>query len=336
MRSGAMSIRYFVSALAAGFLALWAHAATAQGTPVSEHGQLAVSGNHIVDEHGAPVTLRGMSLFWSQWMPQYYNKATIDTLASDWKVDVVRAAIGVDTGSDEPAGGILQNYEAERDRAFAVIDAAIDDGIYVVVDWHAHQPHPEEAIRFFKEVAHRYGAYPNIIYETWNEPLPKYSWAGDIKPYHQRVISAIRSIDKRNLIVAGTPVYSQGVDIAAADPLDFSNVAYVLHYYADEPAHQQPLMDKAEKAARTVPIFVSEQGFVAATGDGSINQEWSQKWWDFMNAHNISHLNWSVADKREGASALRPGADPKGGFSRKERTASGEKVYQYLRAQKTQ
>ena len=65
------------------------------GTPVACHGALAVKDGRIVGAHGEPVTLRGMSLFWSQWAPQYYTAETVDWLAKDWKIDVVRAAIAV-------------------------------------------------------------------------------------------------------------------------------------------------------------------------------------------------------------------------------------------------
>ena len=36
------------------------------GSPVARHGALHVAGGRVVDSHGQPVTLRGMSLFWSQ------------------------------------------------------------------------------------------------------------------------------------------------------------------------------------------------------------------------------------------------------------------------------
>jgi endoglucanase len=55
-------------------------------TAVEKHGQLRVQGNRIVDKSGAPVQLRGMSLFWSQWIPKYYNAATIQWLRDDWKI----------------------------------------------------------------------------------------------------------------------------------------------------------------------------------------------------------------------------------------------------------
>lgn len=57
-------------------------------------------------------------------------------------------------------------------------------------------------------------------------------WSGTIKPYAQAVISAIRAIDPDNLIVVGTPTWSQDVDVAAADPIAGTNIAYTLHFYA--------------------------------------------------------------------------------------------------------
>ncbi len=132
---------------------------SAQGpSVVDRHGRLSVRGNRVVDEHGENVQLRGMSLFWSQWMPQYYNESAIRWLRDDWKVTVVRAAIAV------PFGGYLQHPDVETKKAEAVIDAAVKLGIYVIVDWHSHNPEPEAAKRFFAHIAGKYGALPNIIY----------------------------------------------------------------------------------------------------------------------------------------------------------------------------
>ncbi|MBC8374167.1 MAG: hypothetical protein H8E53_11270, partial [Planctomycetes bacterium] len=43
-----------------------------KGSVVEKHGRLRVEGNRIVDKNGKPVAMHGMSLFWSQWMGQYY------------------------------------------------------------------------------------------------------------------------------------------------------------------------------------------------------------------------------------------------------------------------
>ena len=42
-------------------------------TFVEKHGQLRVEGTNIVDKNGTPISLRGMSFFWSQWMGRFYN-----------------------------------------------------------------------------------------------------------------------------------------------------------------------------------------------------------------------------------------------------------------------
>lgn len=305
-------------------LALSLGTAAQAETPVERHGQLRVEGNRIVDQHGEPVTLRGMSLFWSQWAPQYYNADAVRWLRDDWKVTVVRAAIAV------PEDGYLAHPERETAKAEAVIEAAIASGIYVLVDWHAHQPEPEAASRFFAHIAAKYGDHPNVIYETYNEPLNTHGWAEVVKPYHLAVIPHIRAHDPDNLIVAGTPTWSQDVDIAAADPLPFSNVAYTLHFYAG--SHRQELRDKAQKALDLgAALFVTEWGTTGATGDGPVDVAETRLWWDFMEANGLSYLNWSITDKAEGSAALKPGTPGGGGWTQEMLTSSGKLVRDRLR-----
>ncbi len=133
---------------------------------------------------------------------------------------MVRAAIAAE-GND----GARQHFDREFAKASTVIDAAVANGLYVVVDWHAHRAYPEEAERFLVAVARKYGHLPNLIYEDWNEPLRDgVEWSRDVKPYHERVIGAIRAVDPDNLVIAGSPSWSQDVDLAAQDPLPFANL----------------------------------------------------------------------------------------------------------------
>ena len=122
--------------------------------------------------------------------------------------------------------GYLANPDREKAKVTAVIDACIELGLYVIIDWHDHHAHEHEAesIAFFKEIATSYGDEPNIIYEIYNEP-EQVSWTNVIKPYAQEVINEIRAIDPDNIIIVGTPTWSQDVDVAARDPLDFTNIA---------------------------------------------------------------------------------------------------------------
>jgi endoglucanase len=297
-----------------------------EGSPVAVHGALSVRDGQIVGADGEPVILRGMSLFWSQWMPQYYTAETVAWLAKDWKVDIVRAAIAAE-GND----GARQNFDREFAKASTVIDAAVANGLYVIVDWHAHRAYPEEAERFLTAIARKYGHLPNVIYETWNEPLRDgVDWSRDVKPYHLRVIGAIRAIDPDNLVVAGSPSWSQDVDIAARDPLPFGNLAYTLHYYAG--THRQSLRDKAQAALDAgLALMITEFGIVDSTGDGPIDLDESEKWWDWAEARCISWLDWSIADKDETSAALRPSTPP-AGWSEDDLTESGKLLRARLRA----
>jgi endoglucanase len=294
-------------------------------TPVERHGQLRVEGNRIVDQRGAPVMLRGMSLFWSQWGGRYYNRSAISWLVRDWNVNVVRVAMAVHED------GYLAHPEREMRKVTAVIDAAIEQGIYVIVDWHAHHPEPEAAGAFFARIAARYGRHPNIIYETWNEPLREHGWGDVVRPYHEAVIPRIRAHDPDNLIVAGTPSWSQDVDVAARDPLLFANVAYTLHFYAG--THREELRDKARAALDAgIALMVTEWGTSEATGAGRLDAAETRLWWDFMEENGLSYLNWSITDKDETSAALRPGAPARGGWRERFISPSGRLVRARLRA----
>jgi len=285
---------------------------------------LRVVQGRIESEPGVVAQLRGMSLFWSQWMPQFYNAAAVRWLRDDWRVDVVRAAMGVHRG------GYLEHPRREAAKVRAVIEAAIDCGIYVIVDWHAHLQAREGACRFFARIAREYARYPNVIYETWNEPDSRYDWARTIKPYHERVISSIREHDEHNLVVAGTPHWSHRVDIAAADPLALPNVAYTLHFYAGSNA--QSLRTLAAAALRGgAALMVTEWGTCRADATGPVHEEECARWFDFLEHEKLGYVNWSVADKAETAAALLPGAQAVGEWSETELSASGRFVRDQLR-----
>jgi endoglucanase len=298
--------------------------AAPKGSIVARHGRLQVKGNRVVDAAGKPVTLRGMSLFWSQWMPQFYNRGVVAWLAKDWKVTIIRAAIAA------RAGGYDRNPERETAKAEAVIDAAIAQGIYVVLDWHAHEPDPENCIRLFTHIATKYRGVPNLIYEPYNEPLPKHGWADLLKPYHSRVIEAVRAIDPGAFFVLGARSWSQDVDEAAADPLKFDNTALVLHFYAA--THKAELRAKAERAMeRGSALFVTEYGITHSSGNWPINIDESRRWWDWMESHGISYLAWSICEKDEASAALIKPANPNGGWPLSQVSYAGRIARDHLR-----
>ncbi|RJP62454.1 MAG: glycoside hydrolase family 5 protein [Ignavibacteriales bacterium] len=293
-------------------------------TVVELFGQLQVNGKNIVDKNGNIVALRGMSLFWSQWGSNYYNKETIKWLRDDWKCTVIRAAMGVENG------GYLDNPEAEYQKVKTAIDACIELGIYVIVDWHDHhaEDHLQEAKTFFNRVSSEYGNYPNIIYEIYNEPLNE-SWNDVLKPYSQEVINAIRINDPDNIIVAGTRNWSQDVQDVIGNEIEGNNIAYSLHFYSS--THKHELRNKAILAINAgIPLFVTEWGMSEANGSGIIDNVSLNEWADFMEVNNLSWCNWSIVNKDETSAALLPTTTKISGWSVSELSQSGKIIRDYL------
>ncbi|HEY0742931.1 MAG TPA: glycoside hydrolase family 5 protein [Chryseosolibacter sp.] len=293
--------------------------AKADPTPVERFGALRVAGNKIVDKNGNPAQLRGVSLFWSQWMGKFYNADAVHWLVEDWNINIIRVAMAVDNNG-------YSTNRSEQDKVLRVIDAAIKEGIYVIVDFHVHDGHKylKDAKEFFGMIAKRYARYPNIIYEPWNEPV-HHSWSDVIKPYHEAVIATIREHDADNLIVCGTRTWSQNVEEASLDPIEGKNIAYTLHFYAS--THKQELRNIAKQAmANGAALMVTEYGTCEASGNGFVDENEMEAWWKFMDDHSLSHCNWSLADKKESASILNPNAKAGGGWREADLTRSGKMV----------
>ena len=94
------------------------------------YGQLKITGTHVTKSSGSPVQLRGMSLYFSMWQSQFWNWDTVMRLRYGWNANVVRAPMGITNG------GYLDSPEYNYGLVKAVIEAAINQGIYVIVDWH--------------------------------------------------------------------------------------------------------------------------------------------------------------------------------------------------------
>lgn len=311
-------------------LCLLVSAAYAQ-TPVQKHGNLRIAGKHIVDKHGAVTSLAGPSFFWSNtgWgQDRFYTRGAVDTFARDWKAGIIRVAVGAQND-----GSILKDRRGNLTRTQTVIEAAIDNGLYVIIDWHSHQAEKDlgEAQAFFTHIAKRYGHTPNVIYEVYNEPLDTTDWDKTIKPYAEKMIQTIRAIDPDNLIIVGTQSWSTGVDKAADRPIrGQSNILYALHFYAA--THKDFVREKAEYAInKGLPIIISEWGSVTYSGDGYMDNASTHEWMRFAKKHGLTHLNWAVSDKNESASLFKSGASSHGGWTERELTPSGRLVRNIMR-----
>ncbi|KAJ8609143.1 hypothetical protein CTAYLR_006061 [Chrysophaeum taylorii] len=291
------------------------------GSIVAKYGLLEARNTRLVSQvTGTEVQLKGMSLFWTNtgWEGHvFYTEGVVESLVNNWNISIIRCAMGV-----EEEGGYIDYETANKLRVLTVVDAAIRMGIYVIIDWHTHyaQNYLSEAVRFFQDVATVYSDMPNVIFEIYNEPLLETEWDLTIKPYAETVVESIRRTGSENLILVGTRSYSQRVDEASRDPIDDINIAYVFHFYAA--SHGEWLRDYA-RAASNVTLFCSEWGSVSADGSGNPDEDSVREWIDFMDERSISHVNWVLNDKNEGASALKPGSSIRGVWTEEDYTDSG-------------
>ena len=249
--------------------------------------------------------------------------STVDHLVKDWHVSVVRAAMYTDS-----YGSSYIREPQVKQVVKTIVEAALRNDVYVIVDWHILQDgdpnrYREQARAFFEEMARAYGKHPNLIYEICNEPNGSAVTWKEIKAYAEYVIPPIRAIDPHNIIIVGTDTWCQGVRAAAEAPLNFPNVMYALHFYAG--THRDELRRNADFAlSRGLPIFVSEWGLTDATGKGALYFEEGQRWVDWMNTNRISWVNWSFSNCDESSAALVPAAKLDGPWPDAELTASGK------------
>ena len=282
--------------------------------PVSQYGQLqagAPSGTGRIYgsckgvKSGNEVMVQGMSLFWSigDEGAKYWTSGIVNGLVSKQNIQLIRGAMGID--EDWGNGNYFTDTKKYQDMMDEVVAAAIENDIYVIIDYHSHKANDntDNAKAFFKRMAQKWGAYDNVIFEIFNEPI-KQTWS-TIKSYANQVIPVIREYSD-NLIVVGTPSYSANPDAAVGSAISDNNVAYTFHFYAgvDEYQHDIDIQGaNAEYAMRNgLSVFVTEWGNSGPTGAGSVVSSRSSSWYNWMKSNKLSGANWSVSDKDEAAS----------------------------------
>jgi endoglucanase len=279
------------------------------GSPVADHGRLRVCGVRLCDRAGDPVQLRGMSSHGIQWFPDCVNRRSLTALRDDWRADFIRIAMYVQEGGYEtdPAGFTRKVNEA--------VELATALGLYVIIDFHVLNPgdptvNLARARSFFADVAAAHADKNNVIYEVANEPNGV-SWK-KIKRYAERVIPVIRSADPDAVVLVGTRGWSSlGVSEGGNetevinDPVDAKNVMYTFHFYAA--SHKDLQRQTVARAARRLPLFVSEFGTQTYTGNGPNDLDSSAAWLSLLTRLRIGYAMWSFSDGRDTNSAFQPG-----------------------------
>lgn len=312
--------------------------------PVSQYGQLMVGkpdgigriyGSCDGAVSGKEVQVRGMSLYWNikEDALAFYTERAINTMVSDMKIEVLRFAESTTENWGDGYFGYMLDPEFGQKLLKQVVDAAIRNDIYVIIDWHSHtaENQLDESVEFFEYVAKTYGHLDNIIFELYNEPKGSWGIAAantywpTIKSYADSVISVIRKYSD-NLIVVGNPFYSQYPNVALSDPINDPNVAYTFHYYANthKVESEGKNVDEAMKAGYSV--FITEWGTGNADGKGTPGAAANTKWQNWINTNKLSWANWSASRIAEGTAAF----DPSSTSGNLIYTQSGSLVKSYL------
>jgi aryl-phospho-beta-D-glucosidase BglC (GH1 family)/chitodextrinase len=274
------------------------------GSPVAINGKLKVTGTKLTNECGNPVQLRGMSSHGIQWFPNCYSGSALDALAGTWKIDVFRVAMYVQEG------GYVNNPTYWKGWIDNMVTECGKRGIYCIIDWHILNPgdpmaNINEARDFWTYMSAKHAGKKHVLYEICNEPNGV-DWTR-VKSYADDIIPRIRTNDPSTVVIVGTPNWSQDVDIAANNKLNYSNIMYTLHFYSG--THTDWLRTKANTAiSKGLALFVTEFGTSLASGDGGPYLSEGDKWISWMASNNISWCNWSFADKAEVSAALTPGS----------------------------
>lgn len=261
---------------------------------------------------------------------KFVNQETFKTIRDDFNTNCIRLVLYPRDYNGYCAGGNKQQLKQFIENG---IEYATNLGMYVLVDWHVHQYNPNDtksdAKQFLADISKKYANYGNVLYEICNEPTGS-PWNSVLKPYAEDVIPVIRKNAPDSVIIVGTNTWSQDIEEPLRNPLSFKNVMYTFHFYAQ--THQQSYRDRVENCIKQgLPVFITEFGTCDASGNGGFNANESQKWFDLCKKYNISHLNWSLCNKGETASAIQSWCQKTSAWSDSELSESGKLVKKHFK-----
>lgn len=299
---------------------------------VSATGSLRVEGVRLVDGSGRPVQLRGMSSHGLRWYPEYINYAAMSTIRG-YGANLFRLAMY----ADKNKGGFNESWEAQvinKQLVYIGIENALAADMYVIVDWHLLEDknplyNVESAEEFFREISSRYPDHPGILYEICNEPNGETGW-GDIAEYAGRVIPVIRECSPNAVVLVGTPHWSGDVLAVREAPLGFSNVLYSYHLYTGNSDYDY--INKLDTMREEgLGVFVTEWGLSTDSASGELDVAEGSAFIEYMRRHGISWANWSLSNKDEEFSAIRPEVLKLSGWGEGDLTTSGKLIFEALR-----
>ncbi len=299
---------------------------TLAATPYAANGRLSVSKGKVVNEKGKPFVIKGVSTHGLSWYPQYVNRGSFKTLRDQWGVNTIRLALYTAEYHGYCSGGNRQELKKVIDDGVKI---ATDLGMYVIIDWHILSDgnpltYRSQAKSFFAETAGKYAGYGNVLYEICNEPNGSGGTWSNIKRYAETIIPAIRKVNKKAIIIVGTPTWSQDVDTAQKSPIaGQKNIVYAFHFYAG--THKEALRTRLKNVLKkNFPVLVSEYALSPASGSGPLNTAEGNRWMKLLDTFKVGRVCWNLSNKNESCSLLKNTCTKTGGFTASDLSDSGK------------
>lgn len=263
----------------------------------AELPRLSVEGNRIVQEGGKPIDLRGVSLCSLEWHQPLEQIQAVTASPEKWQVNILR--LPVQPQEWDRVGP--QSYI--RDYLDPAVKLCTENNVYCIIDWHevGEWTHAGNILRlqtFWSNVAKRYAANPNILYEIFNEPTEpsgrdEKNWAA-WKKQAQPWVDMVRKDAPDTILLVGSPHWTQMTNFAPTDPFTGDNLVYTAHVYPNwKPETWDGLFGEASK---TVPVFMSEWGWSEERDAFWVikgtRAEYGEKMRDYLNAR--PHIGWTA------------------------------------------
>jgi hypothetical protein len=272
---------------------------------------LRVTGNRIEDQAGNQVVLRGISFIdlgateeWEGGAREMIDRLTDTTDSASaspgWYTRVVRLAIYPPDSDDFDSPN---TYQAGSTTYYdtllrPVVDYCRQKGIYAIVDWHYigdTSEHRQTTSAFWTDMAPRFANDSHVLFELFNEPVNDGNWAS-VRTDMQTWYDIVRARAPQNLVLVGTPNWSQVVGPTAQNPVNGTNIAYVAHMY---PLHwnEPSLRNEITTAAAAHPVFVSEWGFDQGGNeivDGTVTN-YGNPFKQFIEQNRLSWTAWCAS-----------------------------------------
>jgi aryl-phospho-beta-D-glucosidase BglC (GH1 family) len=279
---------------------------------------LHIQGNTLL-AGSRPIILRGVAVGDPILARQGRPLSDYSRIAQDWHANVVRISLHPSVWKRTPHPQVLAALDRD-------IHAALDAGMYVILDWHTigwpdayyekirkdWTDDPQDlydsnfalAKSFWDQASAHFGKDPRIIFELWNEPVlakreedeervqPEWKY---LKPYFVQLLAIVRA-HSQNIVLATGNEWAYDLQNIRDDLLEGSNIAYCWHIYAgtddnDEAQWTQHLDDLQTVA----PVIVTEWGFQEHTTEsfkGTAKSFGTKFVRDFLEARHLHSTAW--------------------------------------------